>query len=90
MADSMIYVGIKTRFALALTSLIIGVGTVFTGTMIFRLIPAEAASVYVLTLVLFYIGTGLCWVVVAGMLINPYPPEPDENADTQTTLRTYQ
>jgi len=79
-SSTVIHLGARLRFVLSLTCLIIGVGTVFTGTLIFRLIPAEAASTYVLTLVLFYIGTGLCWVVVAGMMINVGEPSRDENS----------
>jgi len=87
--DGTIHLGPRLRFALSLTCLIIGVGTVFTGTLIFRLIPAEAASVYVLTLVLFYIGTGLCWVVVAGALLNLTEKHEPEGDKRQMRLDRY-
>lgn len=86
---STIHITPMLRFALSLTCLIIGVGTVFTGTLVFRLIPAEMASVYVLTLVLFYIGTGLCWVVVAGALLNLTEKDEPEEDRRQTRLDRY-
>jgi len=59
--------GYKGRLALSLLCVLTGIITVFSGAILLR--QAPYTSVSFLSLVLFYMATGLCWVLAAGILL---------------------
>ena len=59
----------RLRMGLSLLFLLTGIITVFSGAILLKEVPQLSASAGILSVVLFYIGTGLCWVLAAGILL---------------------